>query len=301
LIRLLGYTTAKITLILVTTVVLITGCHNSECEGFAIYLTEEDIPPGMIESLSHVKIADQPVISTEDIITYNAQIHEMKLTDKAFERISQLEVPVSGTSFLACVDKKPVYWGAFWTPISSISFDGITIWKPFGSQETKVITIELGYPSFAFYSGEDPRNDDEIMESLEQAGKLVDKISINEIDKLPSSFKGYELYSWLMGSQWHFTLITGTNRNKTLEEVISEGDYVSESGWVKIHVSGLYEIQEALNRLPENEAVYWCDGLRLIHPEETNINIQLPPEQITDAIKEYAEQHNLELVITIPY
>ena len=104
-------------------------------EGFAIYLTRDDIPPEKMEMLSHVEIADQPIISIQDIITYNAQTHEIKLTDAAFERISRLEVPVRGKSFLVCVDKAPVYWGAFWTPISSISFDGVTIWKPLGPQE----------------------------------------------------------------------------------------------------------------------------------------------------------------------
>jgi len=54
---------------------------------------------------------------------------------------------------------------------------------------------------------------------------------------LPRSMKGYELYSWQEQGQWHFTLITGTNRNKQLEEIISDGNTVSEDGWVKIHVT----------------------------------------------------------------
>ncbi|MFC1909389.1 hypothetical protein ACFLXD_06040, partial [Chloroflexota bacterium] len=48
---------------------------------------------------------------------------------------------IGGKSFLVCVDKAPIYWGAFWTPISSMSFDGVTIWKPLGSQESKLITL----------------------------------------------------------------------------------------------------------------------------------------------------------------
>ena len=31
--------------------------------------------------------------------------------------------------------------------------------------------------------------------------------------------KGYELYSWKVGTDWNYTLITGTNRPKTFEEV----------------------------------------------------------------------------------
>lgn len=175
--KLVGHANAKlIALIIVGAIIILGGCQTSKNdEGFAIYLTKEDIPPAQMEALSYVEIADQPIISLENIIAYNAQTHELRLTDIAFERISQLEVPVGGKSFLVCVDKGPIYWGAFWTPISSISFDGITIWKPLNSQKLKVITLELGYPSPSFYRGKDPRDNDEVMKSLEQAGKLINK------------------------------------------------------------------------------------------------------------------------------
>ena len=286
--------------IMVGAIIILSGCTASKGEGFAIYLTKKDIPPDQMEALSHVDIADQPIISMGDIITYNAQTHELKLTDTAFERISQLEIPVRGKSFLVCVDKGPIYWGAFWTPISSMSFDGVTIWKPLSSQDFKVITLELGYPSSSFYGGEDPRNSAEIMKSLEQAGKLINKLSITEIDKLPQSMKGYELYSWEEVNQWHFTLITGTNRNKTLEEITSKEDYITESGWVKAHVVSVDAIKDVLSRLPQSESIFWCDRMRLVQTAETNINIQLPPEQITDVIKEHAERCSLNLTITGP-
>jgi hypothetical protein len=151
-------------------------------EGFAIYLTRDDIPPTQMEALSHVDIADQPIISIQDIITYNGQTHEIKLTGEAFERITNLEVPVIGKSFLVCVDGAPTYWGAFWTPLSSMGFDGITIWKPLGVEEPKVIKIELGYPSLTFYTGEDPRNNTEVMESLDQAGKLINELPLLSTD-----------------------------------------------------------------------------------------------------------------------
>ena len=265
-------------------------------EGFAIYLTRDDIPPEKMEMLSHVDIADQPIISIQDIITYNAQTHEMKLTDQAFERISHLEVPVRGKSFLVCVDREPIYWGAFWTPISSMSFDGVTIWKPLGSQELKVITLELGYPSSSFYNGEDPRNNPAILQSLEQSGKLINRLSITSIDKLPRSLKGYELYSWLQDGQWHFTLITGTNRTKTMEEITSGEDYISEAGWVNVHVVGVDAIKEVLSRLPQNESVGWCDELHVGKATETDL--QLPLEQIVDTIKELAKRCGLDFVVT---
>jgi hypothetical protein len=286
-----------ITVVIISFILIFSGCTAMKGEGFAIYLTEENIPPAQMAAFSHINIAEQPIISIEDVITYNTQTHEIKLTGTAFERISQLEVPVSGKSFLVCVDKGPVYWGAFWTPISSMSFDGVTIWKPLGSQEVNVITIELGYPSSSFYTSEDPRNDVVIMKSLDQAGKLINKLSINEVDKLQHSLKGYELYSWEEVSQWHFTLITGTDRTKTVEEVTSKEDYISETGWVKIHVVGADAIKSVLSRLPDGESVFWCDELHT--GQTTGMDLQLPPEQITGAIDEYAKQLGLNFTVTV--
>jgi len=296
--KLICHFPAKLTaLIIIGTILALSSCTISKGDGFAIYLTKGDIPPAQMEALSHVDIAEQPVISMEDIIKYNAETHEIKLTDTAFERISELDVPVSGKSFLVCVDKGPIYWGAFWTPFSSMSFDGVTIWKPFILEEPHIITLELGYPSSSFYGGEDPRNNPEVMRVLEEAGKLITGLSTQSTDKLPHSLKGYELYSWEEDDQWHFTLITGTNRTKTMEEITSEEDYVSETGWVKIHVVGEDAIKDVLSRLPENESVFWCDELHIGQTTETNL--QLPPEQMTDAIEEYAEQHSLDLTVTV--
>lgn len=267
-------------------------------EGFAIYLTRDDIPPSNMGALNHVELSDQPIVSVEDIITYNAQTHEMKLTPGAFERISELGVPVTGKSFIVCVNKEPIYWGAFWTPISSIPFDGVTIWKPYDTQEQKIIVLELGYPSSSFYGGEDPRNNTRVLDSLEKEGKLITGLSLSAVDKLPNSMKGYELYSWEENGQWHYTLITGTNRDKTVEEITSGKDFISEVGWVNIHVMGEDAIKDVLSHLPKGESVFWCDEL---HIGETagSINLQLPPKQIVDAISEYAKQCGLDFANTL--
>jgi hypothetical protein len=149
----------------------LSGC-NSQAEGFAIYLTRNDIPVSQMEMLSHVEIADNPVISSKDIIAYDKETHEIELKADAYERIQALQVPTSGRSFVVCVDKGPIYWGAFWAPFSSQSFNGVTILVPAFSQQENVITLELGYPSVSFFQSQDPRANTAIMESLEKAGKL---------------------------------------------------------------------------------------------------------------------------------
>jgi hypothetical protein len=279
---------------------VLSGCSTKSHEGFAIYLTKGDIPPAQMPALSHVDIAEQPIIGMDDILTYNAQTHELKLTTSAYEDISQLDVPVNGKSFVVCVDRRPVYWGAFWTPISSISFDGVTIWKPLSSQNPKVIKLELGYPSSSFYGGEDPRNNPEVIKSLEQAGKLITKLSITAVYELPRSMKGYELYSWSVDTQWHFTLITGTNRNKTQEEIISNEDFISEAGWVRIHVIGVDAIKTVLSKLPQNEHVLWLAGMRSEQTPQGGVNITLPEGPTIDSIKERAELCDLAFWVQTP-
>ena len=284
-------------IVLVLGVLVTSTCATSKDEGFAIYLTKQDIPPSQMEALSHVNLADQPVISITDVITYDAQTHEIKLTEEAFERLSQLDVSTAGKSFMVCVDKAPVYWGAFWTYASSQSFDGVTIFtEPLSLEETHAIRLELGYPSSTYYMGEDPRSDPMVIESLEQAGKLINKPSSTSIEELPRSLKGYELYSWEEEDQWHFTLITGTNRAKTIEEITSEGEFVSETGWVKIQVVGAEAIKDVLSRLPQGESVFWCDESHIGQATETDL--QLPPEEMADAIEEYARQCGLDFVVT---
>jgi len=266
------------------------GCTATKGEGFAIYLTKDDVPPSKMEALSHVELADQPIIGINDIIKYNEQTHELKLTQSAFERLSQLEVPTSGKSFLVCIDKNPVYWGAFWTPVSSQSFDGVTIWKPYSSSAPYIVTLELGYPASSFYGGEDPRNKPGIISAFKKAGKLITALTISDVSVLPSSMKGYELYSWQENDGWHFTLITGTNRNKTLEEITSGENFISETGWVNICCEGEEAIKTALSKVRSGEWISWRDGAFVFNGSM----LTLPPQDIVDNIKAYAIGRGLD-------
>jgi hypothetical protein len=106
--------------------------------------------------------------------------------------------------------------------------------------------------------------------------------------------KGYELYSWQEEGQWHFTLITGTNRNKTLEEITTGENIESKDGWVNIHVVGVEEIKDVLSRVPENEWVFWTGGWFVNPPEPATIQLILPPEDIVNEITHYAEGLSLD-------
>ena len=143
-------------------------------EGFAIYLPAQKIAAHeMLEAdLSDLALEDRPVLSVDDIVTYSKSTHEIELTPAAYARLSQLSVPIAGMPFVACVDRAPVYGGAFWVAYSSVSFNGIVI-DTLPATQHRPIRIQLGYPEAPeLFVGEDRRSDPRIIQSLEQAGKL---------------------------------------------------------------------------------------------------------------------------------
>jgi hypothetical protein len=150
------------------------GCGSKDInqEGLSIYLTRDNISPDKIESLSQVALADKPLFSGKDILSYTWDAQAIELTKESYMVVAGLQVPTWGKSFVVCVDKTPVYWGAFWAGYSSQSFNGITIIMDSFVAGENTITITQGYPSAGFFYGEDPRFSLMIKESLEKAGKL---------------------------------------------------------------------------------------------------------------------------------
>ena len=109
---------------------------------------------------------------------------------------------------------------------------------------------------------------------------------------LPHSMKGYELYSWPVEDEWHFTLITGTNRLKTVDEITSGEDAIDAGGWVRISVTGVDTLKGALARLPEGEPVFWVGGWYLYHDVLT-----LPPQEIITEVQLYCQDLGLDLSV----
>ncbi|MBN1856569.1 MAG: hypothetical protein JW846_06435 [Dehalococcoidia bacterium] len=273
------------------------GCSAPAEEGFAIYLTRSDVPPAQMPALSHVEIAANSVISTADIVAYHADTHEIDLTTDAYNRICSLQVPVNGRSFMVCVNGQPMYWGAFWAPISSLSFTGVTILKPLGSHDLNTIRLDLGYPSDSFFEGEDPRDNADVLESLERAGRLAIRSPATGYVVVPQALKGYELYSWVEGDQWHFTLITGTNRNKSIDEVTATSIGVREDGFVQLHIVGIEALNSVLGSLPTGESIAWFAALQWDEASADYPDIELPPPSLVDAVKAHAEARGLILYV----
>jgi hypothetical protein len=112
---------------------------------------------------------------------------------------------------------------------------------------------------------------------------------------LPKSAKGYELYSWQNGSDWNFTLITGTNRTKSFDEIIAPGNTLSSDGFVKLSVTGLEEIKKMLALLPSGEQVFWA-GMDLTGqvPSGT-VFLTFPPQNVIQDLTWFCTQRHITL------
>ena len=112
---------------------------------------------------------------------------------------------------------------------------------------------------------------------------------------LPRSGKGYELYSWKSGGTWHFTLITGTNRLKTLDEITAP-ENIEEGEWVKITVEGVPALKSTLGRLPSGTMVFWHNARRLDPgPRESGPNVRLPPVWLFREVRSHCTELGLTL------
>jgi hypothetical protein len=113
---------------------------------------------------------------------------------------------------------------------------------------------------------------------------------------LPASMKGYELYSWRSGKAWRYTLVTGSNRLKTVAEVTS-GESKIDGEWVKIMVGGMTELQAVLSLLPAEATVFWAAPnlpSGLVMPW---VRLALPPESTIEAVKLYCIQQGIQLEV----
>ena len=142
---------------------------------FAIFLLKNEMTGGEAQKARLDALAlGEGIISTQDIVSYSRASHEIDLTPEAYARVQalfKLPVQVTGIPFVVCVGNERIYAGAFWTPLSSLSFDGPFILQPF-ARDQHTVRIDLGYPGAAAFTSQDPRSDPRIFQSLERAGKL---------------------------------------------------------------------------------------------------------------------------------
>ena len=113
------------------------------------------------------------IISDIDILSYNKEIHEIKLTKQGVEKLKGLDLYQK--SFVIKLNKIEIYEGAFWSNLSSRIYEGVVILDIYLIQDggTDSITIEPWYPPGLFKGSEDPRLNMEIFNYFQKIGKLT--------------------------------------------------------------------------------------------------------------------------------
>ena len=89
--------------------------------------------------------------------------------------------------------------------------------------------------------------------------------------------KGYELYSWQEADQWYFSVLIGTNREKTRGEIQAPGTALK----------GLNALRDVLQKIPAGQYITWSarDGLGF------------PPDEIVRQVEQICKDQGLELGI----
>jgi hypothetical protein len=152
------------------------GCRAEPEDDFAIYLVKGQLSgvDTLGKSADQLALEDQPLLTSRDIVGYDPSLHEIELNNEAYHRIQAVfptPVKTDGIPFVVAIGKEPLYAGAFWTPLSSLSFDGVVILQPM-DPSGNAIRIELGYPGPEAFTGSDPRADPRILHSLKRDGKV---------------------------------------------------------------------------------------------------------------------------------
>lgn len=100
------------------------------------------------------------------------------------------------------------------------------------------------------------------------------KTGVQPAATLPAeSMKGYELYSWQEGGRWKFSLLIGTNREKTLDEIQS----------TDTALDGVEALRSALEGISSGQTITWS----------AREPLALPPEEILQQVEQICRDRGL--------
>ena len=120
----------------------------------------------------------------------------------------------------------------------------------------------------------------------------------NSKQSIPPSMKGYEIYSWEEEGQWVFKLMTGTNRQKSIEEIMSNSETIQDDAWVNIKINGVDDLKTILEKLTKGDSLFWLSTKHIVYTADQANPIVFPPDAMIDDILELCKQIGVDLVIS---
>lgn len=122
------------------------------------------------------------------------------------------------------------------------------------------------------------------------AAAIILSISFMTFGQNPQpQMKGYELYSWKENGKWHYSLLPGTNRTKSLEEITKNGD-------IKIGDSAL---KDKLKELAKGEQVFWMSDapIGVTMPLGESSSMKLPSRKRIESFIAYCNKLGIRLTL----
>jgi hypothetical protein len=100
----------------------------------------------------------------------------------------------------------------------------------------------------------------------------------------------YDLYSWRQGDgSWSFSVLGNTNRMKTPEEIFDE----------KEALHGVPRLKQRISHLLRPSRIVWVGNiLDKGAPVKGTERLALPPKEIGEDVKRYAETRHIEMIVT---
>jgi hypothetical protein len=98
------------------------------------------------------------------------------------------------------------------------------------------------------------------------------------------AFKGIELYSWQDETgKWQYSILAGTNRNKSLDEV-------------QAAPLDLGEVKEAIEKMAVGESLFWMQTA-FDQKSDQMVTLPVPPEDVIRELQEFAHDKQVDLHI----
>ena len=99
-----------------------------------------------------------------------------------------------------------------------------------------------------------------------------------------TAFKGMELYSWQNESgEWQYSILEGTNRNKTLDEIQS----------TPLDLQG---VKVEIAQMAVGESLFWMNNVYDAGSSQA-VNLPFPPDTVVDELKEFAREKQVDLYV----
>lgn len=114
--------------------------------------------------------------------------------------------------------------------------------------------------------------------------------------KYPLAFKGYELLTWQKDGEWVFTLLAGTNRQKSFEEILTAENTFSNTEIIKVTVIGEDSFKELITHLPKGEWITWGGMVLQGEVASNTLYFTYPPDEIVDELIAYCKDRGITLL-----